>query len=669
MVDLAAPTAGTVVGACPHDCPDGCGWEVEVRGGVAVSLRGQRDHPFTRGALCAKVDPYLAERVYHPDRLLHPLLRTGPKGEGTFRRATWNEALDVIAAGLADRIAAHGPETVLGHSYAGSIGPIQNGSMDRRVLALLGASLLDRTICATAGEWAHHDTVGGQVGPDPEDLDRADLVLVWGTNPMSTNLHAMRALRGRRVVVIDAFRTRTARRAGQFVQIRPGTDTALALALARHVIDAGAADTAFLCAHTTGFDAFAAAAEEWTPDRAAATTGIPAATITALGDEIAAARVLCVKTGYGLTRHANGATTIRALAGLATLTGAWRHRGGGLLLSTSGHHHRDTAALQRPGLLPTPAPRTINMSTIGAALTGDLDGPPITGLIVYCSNLAATSPDQSAVLDGLLRDDLLTVVHEHFLTDTARYADVVLPATTQLEHLDVMGAYGHRHLQLNRPAIAPRGEAVPVTELFRRIGRALGLDHPCLDDTDADLCEQAIDWARAGTSLDELATGRPARSPDAASPCADGFPHRDGRFHFAGARGDDPPRLVALPDDGHPWRLLSPSGHRMISTTFANADSARRAEGPPAVTLHPDDAAARGLGNGDRARVVNGRGAFDAVVAVSDDAAPGTAWTASVRWLSDHAAARNVNVVVGPGLTDRGGQATFYDAQVDVVPA
>jgi anaerobic selenocysteine-containing dehydrogenase len=513
------------------------------------------------------------------------------------------------------------------------------------------------------------DTIGASIGPDPEDAGLAELIVVWGQNPLSTNLHSWRFVRGRPTVVIDAFRTRTARRADRFVQIRPGTDAALALAMARVMITEGLHDGEFVAAHTTGFDAFAAAADEWPAERAAALTGVPAETIEGLAREFAAARPLLIKSGYGLTRHANGGTMLRALACLATLTGSWRRPGGGLLVSTSGHHHKNPSALQRPDLLPTPRPRTINMVLLAEALdparTAD---PPVTAMVVYAANPAAVTPDQEGILRGLTRDDLFTVVHEHFVTDTARYADVLLPATTQLEHLDVMTAWGHRHIQLNRPAIEPQGEALPNTELFRRLAAAMGFDEPCFTDSDEDLARQAIRWDRAGTTLDELATGRPHRSPSQAAPCAEGYPAPGGRFRFAGRHGDDPPRHVDLPHTGSPTalRLLSPSGHHFLNSSMANTERVRRADGEPFVVLHPDDAAARGLAEDQQVRVHNETGSFVAKLRISDDAVAGTAWTPTTRWAGDHPGSRGVNAVVPEGLTDIGNGPVFYDAQVEV---
>ncbi|MBP8151166.1 MAG: molybdopterin-dependent oxidoreductase, partial [Xylophilus sp.] len=491
--------AGTqhTVGACPHDCPDTCSLVTTVANGVALKVQGNPAHPHTDGVLCTKVSRY-TERTYHPERLLHPLKRVGPKGSGQFEQVSWDAALADIAARLG-AIAARDPQAILPYSYAGTMGLVQGESMDRRFFHRLGASLLDRTICASAGAEGLVQTLGGKVGMKVEHFAEAQLILVWGSNSIASNLHfwryAQQAKRnGARLVCIDPRKTETADKCHEHIALLPGTDAALALALVHELVTHDWLDHDYIAQHTLGWDALRARALQWSPERAAVVCGIPAEQIRTLARDYGTTQPAAIRLNYGMQRARGGGNATRAVACLPALTGAWRHRAGGMLLSSSGHFPVDRAALQRPDLVPGPLPRTINMSTIGDDLLRAASpefGPRIDAVVVYNSNPVAVAPESAKVVAGFAREDLFTVVLEHFQTDTVDYADYVLPATTQLEHWDVHVAYGHTDVLLNRPAIAPVGEAWPNTAVFRALAQRMGFTDPCFADDDATLCRQA----------------------------------------------------------------------------------------------------------------------------------------------------------------------------------
>ena len=458
-------TLRTVHAACPHDCPDTCAIRVTVDNGIAVRVQGDPDHPPTNGALCTKVARY-TERVYHPDRLLHPLRRSGPKGSGQFERISWDEALDAIAARLR-AIAERDPEAILPYSYAGTMGMVQGESMAARFFHRLGASLLDRTICASAGGAGLRATYGAGVGMHVAHFEESRLILIWGSNSIASNLHfwthAQAAKRaGAKLICIDPRRSETADKCHQHIALLPGTDGALALGLIQQLVVNGWTDDEYLTRHTDGWEQLRAQSLAWTPERAAETCGIEAATIVSLAREYATTRPAAIRLNYGMQRVRGGGNAVRLIAALPCIIGAWRHRAGGLLLSAGGWASVNEDALERPDLLGGRAPRTINMTTIGDDLQRESSaefGPKVEALIVYNSNPVAVAPDSARVVRAFGRDDLFTVVLEQFQTDTADYADYVLPATTQLEHFDVHKSYGHTYLLVNEPAIEARGRA------------------------------------------------------------------------------------------------------------------------------------------------------------------------------------------------------------------
>lgn len=677
---------------CPHDCPDTCVMSVEVEGDKAVGLGGDPDHRFTGGFLCAKVNHYL-DRVYSPDRLLHPLKRVGPKGEGRFERISWDEALDTIAQRFRQVVADPGPQAIMPYSYAGNMGLLGFGSMDRRFFQSLGASLLDRTICASAGARGYEATVGATIGFDPEAIVEARLIVAWGANIVSSNVHLWPFVeearrRGARLVTVDPFRSRTAEKSDEHLALLPGTDAALALGMMHVIFRDGLEDRAFLDEHTVGARELEERAKEWTPERTAETTGLGASQVEAFARDYARTHPSAIRMNYGLNRHAGGGMAVRTVACLPAVVGAWRHPGGGALLSSSGAFPVNREALERPDLTP-PGTRTLNMSLLGQILNDDSLAPPVRALYVYNSNPAAVAPDQESVRRGLTRDDLFTVVHEQFQTDTADFADIVLPATTTLEHYDLHKSYGHLYVSLSRPAIPPRGEALPNTEVFRRLAARMGLDDPCLQESDEEMARQAFHWDHPrmkGITFERLEKEGTVRLsvPDPYTPFAEGgFPTASGkcelRSEALAAEGSDPvagyvpPResVASAPKlaERYPLAFISPPAHHFLNSTFSAQPVFVRREGEAAVTVHPDDAASRGIAEGDMVRVFNDRGEFLARARVSDAARRGLVVGLSIWWAKMCPGGRNANAVIGQGLTDMGGGATFYDALVDVAPA
>ena len=678
-----------VRGACPLDCPDTCSWDVTVEDGRAVGLRGARDHPFTRGNLCVKVNRYL-EHTRAPDRLLHPLRRVGPKGAGAFERIGWDEALDEIAARLKDVIAARGGEAVWPCFGTGHMGFLQGMSGSGfRLWNALGASRHRVTICAVAGVAGTMTTLGQSTGMDPEDLPRAKLVILWGYNPLSTGNHAWRFIsearrNGARVVAIDPIRTRSAARADEHVALLPGTDAAFALGLLNVVVGMGAEDADYLDRHTSGWPAFRERVLEYPPERVAEICGVPADTVVALGRRLATTRPTAIRSSMGMQRHAGGGMAIRVLNAIPAVTGDWRLPGGGAIYSTGAAFPGNFARLRLGGLAP-PSTRELTTTRMGEILL-DVDDPPVDALILYGANPAASSPRQGPLRRGLAREDLFTVVIENFPTDTVDYADVVLPSTMQTEHADLHNAYGHMYLQWNEPAVAPPGECLPHTEIFRRLARAMGLNEPCLYDSDEDLARAVLDSdhpALAGVTLEKLREKGWMRLdlPRPYLPFADGFPTPSGKLEFHSGRaaalgldplpGFTPPAEVA--DEAlarrYPLALVAPASHYFLNSTFANMPEMLERAGPRRVTLNPADAAARGLVEGDVARIFNDRGSFEAEIAVSDAARPGVAAGIKGYWPKIVGEKANLNLTVAERDSDMAGGAVFHDNRVEVEPA
>ena len=662
---------------------------VTVENGRAVEVRGAPDHPPTDGTLCTKVARYL-ERTYSDERVLHPMKRVGRKGEGRFARIGWDEAIDTIAAKFsAIARSPDGPQAIVPYSYAGTMGILQYGSMDRRFFHRLGASLLDRTICATAGKAGWVATIGAAMGTDVLQFENSRLILIWGSNAIVSNLHfwsrAQEAKRrGAKLVAIDPYRSQTAEKCDEHIALIPGTDAALALGMMHVLIGEGLVDRDYIGRHTVGFDALQARAAEFPPERVARICGIARESVIDLARAYGTTKPAAIRLNYGMQRHAGGGNAVRAVACLPALVGAWRDPAGGALLSSSGTYPVDSAALERPDLMHG-APRTINMSTIGDALREAKD-PPIRAIYVYNSNPVAVAPESAKVAAGFAREDLFCVVHEIFQTDTADYADILLPATTQLEQLDVHSSYGHLYAVANNPSIAPLGEALPNTEVFRRLAARMGYAEPCFRDTDDDLARQAfiaghpraagIDWETLkAQGFQRLAV------PAAYAPFAEGnFPTPSGKCELYSAAlagdGHDPLPAFVPPRESvasnptlaqrYPLAFISPPARNFLNSSFANLPTFVAEEKTPRLELNPADAAPRAIATGDRVRIFNDRGSFTATARVTDRARPGVVVSPSIWWKKLSPDGANVNAVTSQALTDLGRAATFYDCLVEV---
>ena len=682
----SAETSGrhsTVRGACPHDCPDTCALITTVEDGVAIRVQGNPAHRHTDGALCTKVSRY-TERTYHPERILQPLKRTGPKGSGQFTPVSWNEALDTIAQRL-QTIAARNPEAILPYSYAGTMGQVQSEGMAARFFNRLGASQLERTICASAGGEALVNTLGAKVGMKLEHFSESQLILIWGSNSIASNLHFWRVAQqakrnGARLVCIDPRRSETADKCHEHIALRPGTDAALALSLMHQLITHDWLDHDYIDRHTVGWEGLRERALQWPPERAAEVCGIPAQQIIDLAKAYGTTKPAAIRLNYGMQRVRGGGNAVRAVACLPALVGAWRHRAGGVLLSSSGHFPVQRAALHRPDLLAGRQPRLINMISIGDDLQRDTTpafGPRIEALIVYNSNPVAVAPDSSQVVKGFEREDLFTVVLEHFQTDTADYADFILPATTQLEHWDVHAAYGHTDVLLNRPAIAPQGEARSNADNFRGLAARMGFDDPCFSDDDLSLCRTAFGQT---VDFDTLLAQGWATLPVVDAPFAEGgFPTPSGRCEFASSRlaahGADPwpdhlpNHETAGSDPRHPLAMISPPARNFLNSSFVNVKSLRDIEGEPLLEMHADDAASRGIESGQVVRVFNDRGEHHCKVQISKRARPGVVNGLGIWWRKLGLDGTNVNQLTSQRLTDMGHGPVFYDCLVEVAPA
>jgi len=690
---------------------------VSVEGGRATAVRGDPDHPFTRGALCAKVNDYV-DRVYSAERVLHPMRRSGPKGSGKFERITWGAALDEIAGRFRAIVAEHGAQAILPYSYLGTEGLLNGLNVGDPFFNRLGASISERTFCASGAITGYIMTVGPTPGTDPESLIHARYIVIWACNVISTNLHlwpiiAEARRRGAKIVVIDPLRSRTARAADWHIPIRPGTDGALALGLMNVIIGQNLTDDEYIDKYTVGYSELKERAREYTPERVSHITGIPASDIVQLAHEYARSQPTAIRFGVGIERQAGGGQAVRAISCLPALVGAWRRPGGGLVFMPNFAFPVKWDVLTRPDLI-QPGMRHINQYRLGAALTGELGlQPPIRALFVYNSNPVVVAPEQNRIVAGLSREDLFTVVSEQFLTDTADFADIVLPATTQLEQLDLMFSWGHLYLTLNQPAIAPLGEAVPNTELFRRLAARMGFDDPCFRRTDEETVRAIIDWdspALAGVDLGVLKRDGYARlkigTPDTFAPHAQGaFPTPSGKTEFVSsmaARGNFvlpifrtgstsfdpperesetpidpvptyiPPRESAMTDPvlaaRYPLNIISPKSHAFLNSCYANLPRQRRIAGEPMVTLNPADAAERGIAEARAVRVFNQRGAFEARAHLSDAVRPGVVVAPLGHWRKFSRSGSTVNAANAAVLADLGNAPTFSDNLIEVEP-
>lgn len=681
-----------VQGACPHDCPDTCAWRVTVKNGRAVAMQGDSDHPFTRGGLCAKVNHFI-ERTHGPERLLHPMRRVGPKGSGQFERVSWDQALDQVASRLKDIVSRDGGSAVLPYSYLGTQGVVQCHAMSQRFFNRLGATRLVRAICGGAGGAGVIATNGTPTGIMPEDIAHSRHIVLWGTNTVVTNLHLWHFVKearhaGARVVVIDPAKTRTSEQADWHVRPRPGTDAALALAMMHVIVREGLHDVDYIARYTLGFDKLQSRLAEYPPARAEQITGVPAQDIEALARAYATTRPSVIRTLVGLEHHAHGGMTYRTIACLPAVTGAWRDRGGGLLhlVGRLRMLSLNLAAVEMPELEDTSI-RSVNMVQLGRALRNPSLSPPIRALIVYNSNPAAIAPNQNLVLQGLKREDLFTVVIEQFMTDTARHADYVLPATSQLEHLDLLWSWGHAYLTLNLPAIEPLGETLPNTEIFRRLAARMGFDEPYFRESDEDIVRKALTSTHPfaqGITFEALKKRGWARLniPEGYRPYADGkFPTTSGKCELysesLAQQGLDPlPAYVPAREDPggdfvqtarYPLSLISAkSALHFLNSSYANMPRQLRAEREPLADIHTQDATERGIAGGDLVRVFNDRGALQLRARVGDGVVPGMIALPSGWWASLSPGGSSVNSLTSDGLSDIGGGGDFHDTLVQV---
>jgi anaerobic selenocysteine-containing dehydrogenase len=668
---------------CSHDCPDSCAVLVTVDElGKATRVQGDPDHPVTRGFLCGKVAKYL-DRVYSPARLLYPMRRRADAPKGTadaFERITWDEALDTIAHRLQLISDEHGSESILPYSYAGTIGVLGYGSMDRRFFHRLGASQLDRTICATTGAEALKSVYGAKLGTDPEQFRHAKYIIAWAANIHGNNIHLWPFIEearrnGAKLVVIDPYRTRTAKAADWHIPIQPGTDAALALGLMRVIIEEELYDREYVARYTCGFDELRQHVQGYTAECVSSLTGIDAGDIVRLAREYATHTPSVIRLNYGIQRSQNGGAAARAVCMLPALTGSWKERGGGLQLSVSGAFSLNSQALERPDLMRQPC-RVVNMSQLGHALT-ELGEPPVKALFVYNSNPAAIAPNQNAVLRGMKREDLFTVVHEQFFTDTTDYADIVLPATTFLEHKDFQGAYGHYFLQMSEQAIAPLGESKSNVWLFSQLAQRMGFTESCFQDSVDDLIEQALEApATAGIARQDLEAKKSIRLTPPSF--ADGvFATRSGKVEFYSsaleAAGMDALPTFHPPDESRrgseahtfPLEFLPRKADNFMNSTFANLPGHQKMETPGLAFMHANDASARQIGEADWVEIYNARGKMK-LRARLDGSVPEGVVAASLNWNKLSAGANNVNALTSERLTDLGGGATFYSTLVEV---
>ncbi len=677
--------------ACPHDCPDTCALDITVENGIAIKVEGG-DMPFTAGTLCTKVSKYL-ERTYSPDRVLHPQRRVGGKGpgKGAWERISWDEAIATIVARF-KAVCAEDPQGVLPCDYAGTMGQVQWHSMGKRLFHRMGASLLDRTFCSSAGKAGFRISLGGSVGMDPERFEDAKLILIWGSNPIVSNLHLWTRIqeakrRGAKIIAIDPYRSLTAEKCHEHLAPLPGTDGALALGMMHVIIGEDRCDRDYIAKYTLGFEQLAERVKEFSPQKVAAITGLPAEKIVALAREYAATREAAIRVNYGMQRHSGGGMASRNIACLPALTGAWREAAGGVIMSTAGFYGTNDEAVQRPDLLRAsgrPQPRMINISAIGNALLGA--DPPVKALYVYNTNPVAVAPDSQKVIAGFSRTDLFTVVHDVFITDTADYADIFLPATTQLEHYDLHTAYGHLYVLANNPAIAPVGEALPNSEVFRRIAAGMGYTEDCFRDSDEDICRQALaseDPRMQGIEWDKLKAAGWMRLnvPEIYAPFAEGnFPTPSGKCEFysetAKRQGLDPLPAWTPPRESagsnpqlakrFPLAMISPPNRHFLNSSFANLPFALAEAKEPFLDIHPEDALERDIESGAMLRIFNDRGAFQARARVNARARRGVVVALSVWWKKLTPDGKNANEVTSQATADMGNAATFYDCLVEV---
>jgi anaerobic selenocysteine-containing dehydrogenase len=703
--------------ACPHDCPDACGVLITVEDGRATRIQGDPEHPITRGFLCAKVAKYL-DRVYSPDRVLYPMRRVGPKGPAgggaratkAWRRISWDEALDEISSRFRAISAEFGSEAILPYSYGGTLGALNGSAMDHRFFHRLGASQLDRTICSAAGEAGLKSVLGVKLGTEPEQFVHSRFILAWASNIHGNNVHLWPFIvearrKGAKLVVIDPYRTRTAACADWYLPINPGTDAALALAMMHVIIGEGLHDADYVSKYTLGFEELREKVKEYPPERVAPWTGISADDTRKLAREYATTKPAVIRLNYGVQRSEGGGMATRAVVMLPCITGSWKEIGGGLQMSLSEAFSFNGDALKRPDLMQTALgreARVINMVELGKVLNTE-NSPPVQALFVYNCNPAAVCPNHNEVVRGLMRPDLFTVVHEQFFTDTCDYADIVLPATTFFEHKDLQKSYGHYYLQISQQAIEPLGECRSNVELFRGLAQRMGFEEECFRESDDAMIDAALDsddpWL-GGMSRERLEREDQVRlnfSSQFSVPSSQShgtgaldnvsepfLPFAHGGFRTASgkaelysealkAQGLDPVVAFEPPAEsrngshknGFPLELLARKADNFLNSTFSNVPSVEAMEELGLLEMHAADAEARGIGEGDRVRVFNGRGEVILKARVDGTVQPGVVG-AKLNWAKRTAGFHSINSLTSEKLTDMGNSATFYSVLVEV---
>jgi len=712
MLSTVATVANEIVnsepvivrGACPHDCPDTCSMLITVEAGQATAVQGNPDHPYTKGTLCGKVNDYL-DRVYSPQRILYPMRRVGAKGSGEFERISWTAALDEIAYRFNQIIREYGAQAILPCSYAGHEGLLNGINVGDAFFNRLGASISERTFCISSTSLAYLMTCGPSHGTDPDTFSHSQYIILWGCNALSTNVHLwsfIQAARknGAKLVVIDPVKTRTAKQADWHLPIRPGTDGALALGLMQVMIQENLIDADYVEHYTIGYTELKDRASEYSPEKVSALTGIPAADIVQLAREYATTQPSVIRLGVALEKQAGGGQGVRAICCLPALVGAWRYLGGGLLQSPMWPFPIKWERLHHAEFI-QPGTRVLNQWQLGATLTGEthLD-PPIKALFVYNCNPVTQNPEQEKVIAGLEQEDLFTVVSEQFLTDTADYADILLPATTQIENLDLMFSWGHTYLTLNMPAIAPLGEAVSNTELFRRLAAKMGFADECFQLGDEEIALGLMDWSAPvlqGIDMAKLKQDGYAKLKIDPVPHATGnFPTATGKCEFLSSMAIDsnyvlpvfrqgytefqpgapvdplptfiPPFAVGaeLETARYALNLLAAKPHTFINSCFANLPKHRRLEGAPTVLIHPQDAAQRGIVNGQLVQVFNDLGSFQIQAEVTDVVQPGVIAAAIGHWRKLSASASTLNAATAATFADLGHTAAVGGTLVEV---
>ena len=699
---VASSSSRNVIAACPHDCPDTCSMIVTVDNDKILEVRGNPDHPYTDGRLCVKINHY-EERVHSTDRVMHPLKRKGPKGSGQFERITWDQAIKEISDRWKAIIAKSGPTAILPYSYLGTQGILNGLNVGDPFFNKLGATISERTFCDSGASTAYMMTVGPTPGTDPESFAHSKYIILWACNTVSTNLHHWPIIdaakkRGAKVIVIDPMKTRTSNHADWHIQIRPGTDTALAMGMINVVIAEGLIDKDYIDNYTVGFDELAERAKDYPPEKVARITGIPADDVRKLARDYATTQPSVIRIGVAVERHRNGGQTVRALTCLPALVGAWRHVGGGILQLPIWAFPMNWGNLMRPDFI-TPGTRVLNQWQLGQALTGEMKlDPPIESICVYNANPLVVAPEQDKVIKGLMREDLFTVVSEHFITDTARYADIVLPATTQMEQEEIMFSWGHFYLSYNNRAIKPQGECVTNTELFRRLAKAMGMDDPFFQRSDEQMIADSMDWANPalqGITIEDLKTKGFARlklgTPDKYLPHAEGkFPTPSGKVelkasmaaggnfvvpvfrqgsndHQDGSPVDPLPGYVEYENDAkYPLNIISPKNHSFLNSGYANIARQLGHAGDQYVMIHPNDAQARKIVDGGTVEVFNDTGRFRALAKVSEDVMPGVLASPLGYWASTSIGGSTVNAVNSARFADLGRAPTFSECRVEV---